>query len=188
MQSLICSTCNGTVESVIAGAVAAIPGTLASEVKDLQSTYNAEQAVLAQGNSETIVNSGNFCDDVGNVVNDLSNVINDASNLSDDAGNVQSDISQEQSALSTLKADFTAYQKAQAQLPSFVPENAPTEQEVSAAVDRVTSAVTSAVTTTNQYIDQANADVSTAYGYALAATKVGNCGGAPSPPQPVQHI
>lgn len=79
-------------------------------------------------------------------------------------------------------------QSAEANLPSYIPSNNPTQSQVNAAIATANGSINSAVSTTNGYIGQANNEVTAAYGYAANAYQAGNCGTAPSPPQPQATI
>jgi hypothetical protein len=66
--------------------------------------------------------------------------------------------------------------------------NPPSQQNVTQATKAAQAAISAALSTTNGYIDQANSQVTTAFGYAAQAYQAGNCGSAPTAPSPQSHI
>ena len=90
--------------------------------------------------------------------------------------------------ITSLRAAFADYQRVQAVLPNYVLPNAPTKTTVTGAVSKAQSTVAAAIAIANGYIEQANADVATAFGYADQAYKAANCGAPPTPTAPVPTI
>jgi hypothetical protein len=84
--------------------------------------------------------------------------------------------------------NFAQYQDDQSAIPSFVPPAALAASAVAKATATGNSTASAAVATLNCYINQANADVTKAFGYADQANQAGNCGDPPTPPSPQPAI
>jgi hypothetical protein len=87
-----------------------------------------------------------------------------------------------------LGTDFTTFNSDQGALSSYAPANPPSQDQVTQATTNANASLATAVSSVNGLIDQANADVNTAYQYAAQAYQVGSCGSAPTPPAPQPHI
>ena len=161
-------------ETDVTQSVSSVPASLATEASDLATTKTAAQKVEAEAQQHPNGNSGQVCGDASVVAGDASVV----------TGAIQS----LQGAMGGLQQDFAAMQSAEANLPSYIPSNNPTQSQVNAAIATANGSINSAVSTTNGYIGQANNEVTAAYGYAANAYQAGNCGTAPSPPQPQATI
>lgn len=175
-------------EGSLASDVKAIPADLQSEANDLATTQSKEQKVIAEAQQYPNGNNGQVCAAASRVSASASIVAAAASSVEAAASSVQLDLSTVRSGISSLNSDFATLQSEESNLPGYQPPNAPTQQEVSQAIASANAAIASALSTTNGYINQANADVTTAYGYAADADRAGNCGTPPSLPSPQQHI
>ena len=168
-------------QASLASDVQAIPADLQTEGTDVATTQSDEQKVIAEAQQHP---NGNF----GSVCLDANGVSLDAGGVSLDAGGVKRAIATVRSDIQSLTSDFAAFQSIKSGLPTYQSPGAPTQHDVSKAIASANSAIASALSTTNGYIDQANADVTTAYGYAAGAYQAGNCSAPPSAPSPQQHI
>lgn len=73
-------------------------------------------------------------------------------------------------------------------MPSYRPPGLPIQATVNAAIANANKAISAALSTTNGYIDQANTEVTTAYGYTATAFQAGRCGEPPTAPSAESHI
>ncbi len=101
---------------------------------------------------------------------------------------VEYDASTLRTGITRLQQDFSQLESDEGTLPSYSPSGAPTQTQVDQATGAATVAISSAVATANSFIDQANADVATAFQYVAQAYQAGGCGMAPAQPAPVGHI
>jgi len=175
-------------ESNLANDVEAIPAALQTESNDLATTYAEEQKVATKAQQYPNGDYGAVCADARGVEADARGVEADARGVEADANSVESNISSVRGGISRLNSDFVTFQSDEAKLPGYQPRGAPTQQQVSSAINDANSAIASAISTTNGYIDRANAEVTTAYGYAAKAYQVGKCGTSPNPPSPQPDI
>lgn len=104
-----------------------------------------------------------------------------------DAGAVTADFSSVRHGISQLQKDFATLQSDESDLPGYLPPQAPSQANVNMAIAAANAATASATSITNGYINQANADVTTAYQYAAQVYTAGNCGAAPSAPSSQPH-
>jgi hypothetical protein len=168
-----------------AGAIAdakAITSTLQGESKDLAATHSAAQQVEAEGPGV------GTCGDAEGVAGDAEGVGGDAEGVGGDGEGVTSDINSIHREISGLQQDFAALQADESNLPGYTPANTPSQKDVNTAVANANSAIASAISTTNGYIGQANADVSTAFGYVANAFAAGSCGAPPTAPSPIPPL
>ena len=175
-------------QASLASDVQAIPADLQTEGTDVATTQSDEQKVIAEAQQHPNGNFGSVCLDANGVSLDANGVSLDAGGVSLDAGGVKRAIATVRSDIQSLTSDFAAFQSIKSGLPTYQSPGAPTQHDVSKAIASANSAIASALSTTNGYIDQANADVTTAYGYAAGAYQAGNCSAPPSAPSPQQHI
>jgi hypothetical protein len=187
VQTDIASLADG--ETSLTGAVRSVLGALQQESTDLATTKQDEQKVqseAAQGDQ------WQACYDAqqGVAYDASQGVAYDASlGVEFDANqDVAYQIDGLRHTIGVLQSDFAQFQADSSQVPGYVPTNAPTQAEVSQTVNGVGVAISAAIVTTNGYIDQANADVTTAFQYVAEAYQAGNCGTPPSAPEPQQHI
>lgn len=101
----------------------------------------------------------------------------DANSVEDDLGGLRGGIKQVQQDFATLQAD-------EVKVPSYRPRGLPNQAAVNSAIGSANGAISSALSTTNGYIDQVNADVTTAYGDTATAFEAGGCGAPPAAPDP----
>jgi len=189
------STVSGDISSVsdqssLTQSVASTQSSLQQEATDLATTQAKQQQVAseASGGDQT-----QTCYDASQGVGYQASqgVAYDASQGVEYTASqgVEHDASGLRTAIAGLQQDFNQLQSDEATLTSYSPSGAPTQTQVDQATGAVTAAISSAVATTNGYIDQANADVATAFQYVAQAYQAGGCGAPPTAPTPQQpHI
>jgi hypothetical protein len=161
-------------------------GSLAGQPTDLATTRTDEQTVISEATTGGDPNQ--VCVDANGVGVDANGVAVDANGVEVDANTVVQDLNTERGNFIGITNDFAQLQSDEAQLPAYQPSNTPTQTQVVQAIAAANGALRSAVATTNADIDQANANVTTAYQYAGAAWQAGNCGTPGAPPPPQGHI
>lgn len=175
-------TMSADLQSVLAG--------VQQTASDLSAVQSAEQQVSAE--SPTTTYPQGACGDASGVAGDASGVAGDASGVGGDAGAIQADLSPSSlgvgSDVTILQNDWSQLANDEKSVPGYQPPNAPSANDVSQALASANSAIQVTLSTTNGYIDQANADVATAYQYADQAFQTAGCGTSPTPPTPIQHI
>ncbi len=174
--------------SGVATAAKQMAGDMQNVTDALGETKSALQADLARANARTATACYYA---INTVAYDAANTVRyDAVNTVGYAAEQTVLLSAKQlsTSITTLRTSFAAYQSAQAKLPSYVPTNSPTQAEVTDAISKAEATVAAAISIANGYIDEANADVSTAYEYADQAINAEHCGAPPSAPSPVPHI
>jgi hypothetical protein len=175
--------------SDLTNAVQSVQGTLQQEAKDLAATQAEEQKVVAEAPSG---DQSQTCYDASSGVeyDASSGVEYDASSgvEYDASSGVERQATLLRSYVQSLQADFAQFQSDESNLPGYSPPNSPTQSQVNQTVRVTNAAISSAISTTNGYIDQANAEVTTAYQYVAQAYQAGNCGATPSAPAAQQRI
>lgn len=170
-------------ESMLNSDLAGMSHDLQGLATDLAATGKLAATVMGEASS-----GQPSCGDAGSVAGDAGSVAGDAGGIEGDAQGISSDVSELRARIQSLSADFSKLQTAEAALPNYTPTPDPTPAEVSSATLAANQAVTGGVATANGYIDQANADVTSAYGYAAQAGAAGNCGASPLAPAAQPHI
>lgn len=177
-------------ESSLGQAVQAIPSDLKHQATDLATTHTEEQKVDGEAKQYPDGNNGQVCYDAGTVSYDAGTVSYEAGTVSYDAGSVSNDLSALRSGTSGagIGQDFAKLQTDESNVPGYLPTGTPTQHDVDQAISAAQAAIASALATTNGYIDQANANVTTAFGYAAQAFQAGGCGEPPAAASPQSHI
>ncbi len=165
-----------------------VQSSLGGEATELSDTQSAEAQVATEAQAGPDGSGTDVCGDAEDVGGDAQDVAGDAQDLEGSAESVTNDVASIHGDVSQLNTDFATFQSDQAGLPSYSPPSPPTQDQVSQAAAGGSASAASVVTTTNGYIAQANADVTTAYQYAAEAYQAGNCGPAPTAPQPQADI
>ncbi|WBO66293.1 hypothetical protein [Streptomyces camelliae] len=151
---------------------------------DLTSEHTDEQNVLTEARSGT--DNSSVCGDASGVSGDASGVSGDASSFSGDLQGITTDLSTLHDEATKLSSDLQALLKVE---PSYAGDGSnPSPSDVQRAVFGASSAASEDVKGANHDIDQENATVETAYGYAADASKAGNCDVAADGPTPIGHI
>ncbi len=156
---------------------------LQREAIELGSTQQLEQQVVAEAGTSN-ANESSTCGDAG----DADSVAGDADSVEGDAETVEYVLNQLRTEITTIQSDYSTLTAAEAELPSYLPSGTPGQDDVGQAISQANNSISSALSTANGDIDQANADVTTAYQYAADANQAGNCGSAPSAPAAQPHI
>jgi len=169
-------------ESSLTQDVKGIPPLLQEAASDLAKAKAEEQTVAGEPGA------AQQCDNSYTTSDDAYTVSDDAYSVADQASTVQDDLNAIRQTVQSLQSDFATLQSDESSLPGYNPSGAPSKSDVSNAIAGANGAVASAIPTTNGYIDQVNADVTTAYQYAGQATQAGNCGTAPTAPTAAQHV
>jgi hypothetical protein len=169
-------------------AVASVNKALGQVTQDLSTTHAAEQKVLGEASTGDL----GTCGDAGGLVGgDAGGLVGgDAGGrVGGDAGGlVEPALSQTRSDLAGLTSDFAQLEADEGKAAGYRPASTPESAAVSQAQVAGNNAISQSVATTNSYIDQANADVVTAFQYTATAYQAGNCGTPPIAPQPQPHI
>ena len=165
-----------------------VSSSVAQTDKDLASTQQAAKSTEAEAQQYPGGNYGQVCADAGGVNADAGGVDADAGGVEASAGGVEAALQAARNDVTTLQSDFAAIASAESQVPQYRPSNAPTSDQVDAAVAAAQKAMSQAVSTANAAIDHANGDVTAAYSAADQASQAGNCGPGPSAPEPQGHI
>jgi hypothetical protein len=180
-------------ESGLAGTVGSTQGALQKEAAELATVHTEDQQVIAEAQQYPDGNNGQVCYDADQKVayDAEQGVAYDAQQ--DVEYEAVQDVEPALSALrgdvSQLSSDFFAFRADVAKVPGYQTANPPDPTAVSGAAAAANKAIAVALATTNGYIDQANADVTTAFGYAAQAIQAGpNCGQPPTAPPPQGHI
>ncbi|MFF4548605.1 hypothetical protein ACFY1J_30965 [Streptomyces sp. NPDC001406] len=161
--------------------------TLASDVStagdDLKTTHDDEKAVIAESSTS---DASEVCVDADGVAVDADGVSVDADGASTDLVTITDDLSALRKTVSSLRSSLQAVQK---DVPDYSGGNGrPSPADVEKAITGAKSFITDLVKQVNGDIDQINANVASAYGYAASASKAGSCGSASSAPAPIEHI
>jgi hypothetical protein len=172
-------------EQTLANDVQATTSDQQTEAKDLATTAAQEQQVSREAPTASF---GQVCGDAAAVSGDASAVSGDSSAVSGYVSSVLADIATVNGGVGRLNADFAQFQADQAKVPGYATATPPNPEAVSQAAAFANKAVATATASTNGDIDRANADMTTAYGYAASAYQAGNCGSAPSAPPAMKHI
>jgi hypothetical protein len=102
--------------------------------------------------------------------------------IPDQVKRLGSDMGAVKQMMQTGQKDLTAYQQAQAQLPSYTP--ATPVGDLTSAIRTAQAAINTAASQANQAIDQANSAVAQAYQLANQASQQNGCGPLTIQPQP----
>ena len=173
---------------VVNNNLGALPGSLKAEADEVAQTKAGDQNVQTEAQQHPDGNSGQVCYDASQVSYDASQVEYDATQVTYDATQIKSDLDSIQGGINHLGDAFAAFQSAENAVPGYHPVNPPSQDDVNQASANAASAESAARSRTNAGIDQANADVVTAYQYADEAARAGNCGSGPTTPDPQPHI
>jgi len=148
---------------------------LPKTVAGVSTSLSGEATGLAQ--TQSALSTVHSCVDASEVGVDANEVAVDANQVSISANQVKRAIGSIQSEISTLDTSLTALNQAETNFPGYTPPNQPAPTSAAQAIAAANGAVASAITTTNGYIGQANADVSTAQGVAAQALRNASCSG-----------
>ncbi|MDQ1394664.1 MAG: hypothetical protein QOF30_3641 [Acidimicrobiaceae bacterium] len=162
-------------------------GSLHAVVVAVAGVHSQEQMVIAEARQYPDGNAGGVCADAAGVAAAASGVEADVSGVAADASGVSNGLASLRSTISGLTQSFAQFQSDRSAGTS-VPSGAPTNADVSKATTAANSALSSALSTINAYIDQANMDATTAYGYVVQAYKAGNCGDPSPQGNPENHV
>lgn len=175
-------------EAATSSFVGLIHPTLDSEANDLARTYQADQQVAAESGTSS---NSKTCGNATGVATDAAQVANDDSSVAGDSGGVEASLS----TVNGLRADVVQLQAGYSQLqqdedilPDYTPAGTPSQSEVTSALAEASSSTQSSLSTTNGYIDQANAEMTSAFLYVVQAYQAGDCGLPATAPPPAQHI
>ena len=144
-----------------------IPDDLAQQAKDVQQALQDEQATLTAAQQNAA--GGDVCGDANTVQGDANTVQGDENTVEGDGNTLSGDVNTIQGATSQLQQAFQDLQGALAALPSYQPAGAPSQQDVSSAMDAANKAVAQAQQTYAGYLAQSRQMVQVAQGYANAA-------------------
>ena len=165
-----------------AGDLATMKSDVETTATDLASTQSAAGKVETEAEQYPGGNDGQVCDDAYQVGDDAYQVGDDAYQVEDDAYQVEDDETTISNDESDLTSDFQTFQQDLSAVPGYSVAQAPSQQSVNSTIEAANNTQASAVTTANQYIDDANADVTAAYSAANSADNAGGCGSAGSQP------
>ncbi|HET9732806.1 MAG TPA: hypothetical protein VFP54_09045 [Acidimicrobiales bacterium] len=173
---------------VLGAAAAAVDKAVAGETSDTAITRTAEAAVISEAAQYPAGGNGTVCADAGGVASHARGVSSDAASVGAGAAEVESDATSVRQDVSRLAADWSKLQADEAASPGVVAPGQPTAKQVSDATSGADASVTQSVAGTNGDVDQANTDVTAAFGYVTAAYGAGGCGTPPTPPPAQKHI
>ena len=175
----------GTDSSDLTTDLSGLKTDLAGTGSDLTSERSDERSVLAEAPGSP--DDGTVCGDASGVSGDASGISGDASGISGDLTGLSADLATLHSDTSTLTGDLTVLLQIE---PGYAGGGGgPSPSAVRTTASTAMSTARQDVRDANLDIDQENADVSTAYGYAAAASNAGHCGTAQNPPEgPITHI
>ncbi|MFF4209680.1 hypothetical protein ACFYZE_10085 [Streptomyces sp. NPDC001796] len=155
-----------------------------STENDLTSEHTDEQNVLTEASNGT--DNSSVCGDASGVSGDASGISGDASSFSGSLQGITTDLSTLHDDATTLASDLQALLKIE---PSYAGDGSnPSPSDVQRAGSGAASAASEDVNEANRDIDQENAAVATAYGYAADASKSGNCNDAADGPTRIARI
>jgi len=163
-----------------AGDLATMKSDVQTTATDLASTQTAAGQVETEAKQSPGGNDGQVCDDAYQVGDDGYQVGDDAYQVEDDAYQIEDQENTISDDESGLTSDFQSFQQDLSTVPGYSVAQAPTQHSVNSAIAAANNAQASAVKKANQYIDDANADVTAAYNAANSADNAGSCGSAGS--------
>ncbi|MDI5964067.1 hypothetical protein [Streptantibioticus silvisoli] len=175
----------GTDSSGLTTDLSSLSTDLAGTGSDLAGERSDERNVLAEAPGSP--DDGTVCGDASGVSGDASGISGDASGVSGDLTGLTADLATFHNDTSTLTGDLATLLRIE---PGYAGgRGGPSPSAIRTAASAAISTARQDVRLANQDIDQENADVSTAYRYAAAASNAGHCDTAQDPPEgPITHI
>ena len=135
---------------------------LSAEHKDVAQTRSDMQTVL---NEQGHTDAGSLCSDAGTVGSDVGTAQSDVGTIESDQGSSESDVSTVKNDLMQLQQADQALESDRSTDPGDVPGGAPSQGQVTAAVQAAQAAIAKAHRDATAALSQANALESTAAGY-----------------------
>jgi len=183
----------GTVQSDVQTLTGDDPNTLGDDVNSLGDDLNTVNNDLGSEQNDygsfqnDLADNNDACGDISGLDQDAQTVAGDGQTLWNDShSGLLEDITSFQRDMATARADWAAYENAQAVLPGY--QTANSVPPLSSTLATAQAAINNSINQANSDIDQVNPIIAQAYALANKADQTGHCGHPASVPPALKHI